>query len=346
MLDFTKASPIDIATFRRDTSTKYPTFAPPASVSVSIPNEKLAESLKPIPVRPNYHSTEIPIISPPQPTPQTDTSLPLPGTPAPSPPPSPVQKPKKQQFQTDPSRPFVFPYSRIASGAPSSLVPFAIAEADKLYHRHAYVSLGLYQMYEAREECLREERGLGRSGLIGFTAGMEEDEDEAAEEAMRRDWKYEEEEQDCLARGQKEGAKAAREKRASAKRLYRVEIIYVSDGQCALLTVREAPCRSCTVVSSCFSSSCSQPSQVQAPRVPVSRAHFLQVSPRRPKKPLVSRQRVMELMCSGRERQAAHSRRSGRRTASRDHVKGHIRYPGASRQVVQSVSCVQCHILH
>jgi hypothetical protein len=232
--DFTKASPLDISNFRRDTSVKYPTFAPPQSVSTAVPNEKLAEGFKPIPARPNYHSTEIPSSSRPSTLPQhgaAQTSAPLPGTPAPSPPPSPAAGPKakKQQFQTDPSRPFVFPYSRSSGVDPTSLVPFAIAEADKLFHKHAYISLGLLQMWQVREDCLREERGLGRSGLIGFSTAFDDEEDEEEMEAMRREWRYDEEEQSCLAQGDKEGARIAREKRAAARRLHRVEIIYVSE---------------------------------------------------------------------------------------------------------------------
>ena len=76
---------------------------------------------------------------------------------------------------------------------------------------------------------MREERGLGSSGLIGFqNLALDEEGDEAAEEAMRREWLYEEMEQQCLARRDKEGAKLARENRAASKRLHRVEIIYVS----------------------------------------------------------------------------------------------------------------------
>ncbi|RSH81541.1 Factor arrest protein 11 [Saitozyma podzolica] len=230
---FTKASPLDISNFRRDTSVKYPTFAPPQSVSTAVPNEKLAEGFKPIPARPNYHSTEIPSSSRPSTLPQhgaAQTSAPLPGTPAPSPPPSPAAGPKakKQQFQTDPSRPFVFPYSRSSGVDPTSLVPFAIAEADKLFHKHAYISLGLLQMWQVREDCLREERGMGRSGLIGFSTAFDDEEDEEEMEAMRREWRYDEEEQSCLAQGDKEGARIAREKRAAARRLHRVEIIYRS----------------------------------------------------------------------------------------------------------------------
>jgi len=153
----------------------------------------------------------------------------LPATPAPTPPQSPVQKTKKQQYQTDPNKPFLFPYTR--SGDPTSLVPFAIQEADKLYQKHQYVSLGLFQLWQEREECLREERGLGMSGLIGFdklSLDEDEDDDEVAMEAMLRESKYEEEEMECQEKGDKEGAKAAKQKLASSKRLHRVDIIYVS----------------------------------------------------------------------------------------------------------------------
>lgn len=158
-----------------------------------------------------------------------------PGTPAPTPPQSPAPKPKKQQYQTDPTRPFVFPYSRDSGGLdPTRLVPYAIDEADKLYNRHVYVSLGLHQMWETREDLLREERGLGVSGLIGFGKlgrfgdDEDEEEDEALTESMRRDWKYEEEEMECARNGDMKGRRAAMEKRASNKRLYRVEVLYVS----------------------------------------------------------------------------------------------------------------------
>ena len=87
--------------------------------------------------------------------------MPQPATPAPSPPP--VPKPKKQQFQTDQTRPFLFPFSRSQMGRRGgSLVPFAIDEADKLYHKHMYVSLSLWQMWRTREECMTSESGLER----------------------------------------------------------------------------------------------------------------------------------------------------------------------------------------
>lgn len=68
-------------------------------------------------------------------------------------------------------------------------------------------------------------------GLIGFdrlTLDDEDEEDDVAMEAMRRDWHYEELEMECISRGDKEGAKSAREKKAAARRLHRVDIIYVS----------------------------------------------------------------------------------------------------------------------
>lgn len=203
-----------------------------------IPSEKLSDGIKPLPPRPDYHSTELPpsqhpvqtLRDPFNSTQATSSSaLPQPGTPAPSPPPSPLQRPKKQQYQTDPNKPFLFPYSR--SMTTSSLVPFAIQEADKLYSKHSYVSLGLWQLWQEREECLREERGLGTNGLIGFdrlTLDDDDEEDDAAMEAMRRDWHYEELEMECIEKGDKAGAKSAREKKAAARRLHRVDIIYVS----------------------------------------------------------------------------------------------------------------------
>ena len=87
--------------------------------------------------------------------------MPQPATPAPSPPPSP--KPKKQQFQTDQNRPFLFPFSRSRIGYNDArLVPFAIDEADKLYAKHMYVSLSLWQMWRTREECMTADSGLER----------------------------------------------------------------------------------------------------------------------------------------------------------------------------------------
>ncbi|KDQ64661.1 hypothetical protein JAAARDRAFT_234148 [Jaapia argillacea MUCL 33604] len=170
-----KATPLDMDTFRQETSTKYPTFTPPASDAPSvpafhIPAAKLAQAYSPIPVRHHYqhddvdpHQSGIPQNGHPhafhaQQHNGPFRTVPQPATPAPSPPPSP--KPKKQQYQTDQNRPFLFPFSRSRFKRNARLVPFAIDEADNLYNKHMYVSLSLWQMWRTREECMTAESGL------------------------------------------------------------------------------------------------------------------------------------------------------------------------------------------
>ncbi|KAI0320873.1 hypothetical protein OF83DRAFT_1168962 [Amylostereum chailletii] len=179
----TKSSPLDLEAFHQETTVKFPTFSAPsastASSSNAIPQPpiapistaKLAEAYSPIPVRHHYHHDE-----PDLQHSSHNTShgyqqsqmhgsgfrpIPQPATPAPSPPPSP--KPKKQQYQTDPSRPFLFPFSRRRGrGGDMMLVPFAIEEADMLYNKHMHVSLSLWQMWRTREECMTADSGLER----------------------------------------------------------------------------------------------------------------------------------------------------------------------------------------
>ena len=162
---------------------KYPTFGPPQQRTsahaarelhspVPIPTYKLAQAYSPIPVRHHYEHDESDMSQPSMPQMlaqqpfQPGAFRPMPATPAPSPPPSP--KPKKQQFQTDQNRPFLFPFSkstlrrRAGGGGGSALVPFAIDEADQLYHKHMYISLSLWQMWRTREECMTRESGLER----------------------------------------------------------------------------------------------------------------------------------------------------------------------------------------
>ena len=161
---------------------KYPTFtSPPDPFTVNVPTSsvitpsKLAEAFSPIPVRHHYeHDVDADVQNNPhgfhpgghQPPGgmQFRPGVPQAATPAPSPPPSP--KPNKQKYQTDQNRPFLFPFSRRAAhggyrdARDGRLVPFAIDEADKLYHKHMYVSLSLWQMWRAREECMSAESGL------------------------------------------------------------------------------------------------------------------------------------------------------------------------------------------
>ena len=156
---------------------KYPTFTPPAvPVEVHIPDPvpvvtaKLAQAYSPIPVRHHYDHDEVDVHQSnigqnPQVAwhnAQAGSSfrpIPQPATPAPTPPQSP--KPKKQHFSTDQNRPFLFPFSRSQIGYRNArLVPHAIDEADKLYAKHMYVSLALWQMWKTREECMIAESGL------------------------------------------------------------------------------------------------------------------------------------------------------------------------------------------
>lgn len=164
--------------FRQETSVKYPTFTLPCvrdfpeKPSVPVSTSRLAQAYFPIPVRHHYHHEELDSQQAElhatlnQPFQQQRTQgigfrlNPQPATPAPSPPPSP--KPKKQQYQTDQNRPFLFPFSRKSRFGLNKdrLVPFAIDEADRLYNRHMYVSLSLWQMWRTREECMTAESGL------------------------------------------------------------------------------------------------------------------------------------------------------------------------------------------
>ena len=168
-------------TFRQETSVKYPSFSAnpePTHLSLDLKAPKpisplkLAEAFSPIPIRHHYHHGDDPEFAqqpnqqgmPNQsmfpPTNPVYNTNPQSLTPAPTPPPSP--KPKKQQYQTDQSRPFLFPFSRsqVRGTKGSQLVPFAIDEADKLYGKHMYISLSLLQMWQTREECMIEESGL------------------------------------------------------------------------------------------------------------------------------------------------------------------------------------------
>lgn len=188
--DKIKSSPIDIDTFRTETSIKYPTFTPPSqpppslvhapiarSINSSVLTSRLSKAYTPIPVRHHYHHDEYdgmhtggsnggghgmyPQFQSQQGQ-QQQGFRPQPATPAPSPPPPPSPKPKKQQYQTDQTRPFLFPFSKSQFGKDPRLVPFAIDEADKLYNKHMYISLALAQMWRTREDCMTAESGLER----------------------------------------------------------------------------------------------------------------------------------------------------------------------------------------
>ncbi|TFK55880.1 hypothetical protein OE88DRAFT_1652388 [Heliocybe sulcata] len=240
-----KATPLDIEAFHQETSVKYPTFMahedPLPVPNKPVPTPKLAEAYSPIPVRHHYHHEDEshhmshgPHSFPQQQPPGSGfRAVPQPATPAPSPPPSP--KPKKQQYQTDQSRPFLFPFSRGSMRYRSRrLVPFAIEEADKLYHKHMYVSLALWQMWRTREECMTAESGLEHmpgSELYPDSSRTEttDDDDELVEplaDVALLDQRIAE--ADVAIRQAKDGAdkRKAKERKEDLMRLKRVEQIY------------------------------------------------------------------------------------------------------------------------
>jgi hypothetical protein len=162
-----KVSPLDFYTFRKEIITKYPTYVSPDVSEIYL--ARLAAAAAPTPIRPSamYHPANSTI--PHDPSGQIK-ALPnnnlQPGTPAPSPPPSPQQKLKKQQFQTDQTRPFVLPFStanaKLSSNGVPSLVPRSIDEAGELYMSHLRISTELWQTWKVREEFMADESGLAK----------------------------------------------------------------------------------------------------------------------------------------------------------------------------------------
>lgn len=175
-----KSTPVDLHTFREETFVKYPTFTPPPITESGLPSSKITEALSPLPVRHHYVHPDTHNSSSDDPAsansvlnnpgfpgnrpgmnvnqPGFHGGGPMPATPAPSPPP-PSPKAKKQQYQTDQTKPFVFPFSP-AAHISNRLVPYAIDEADQLYARHMHVSLSLFQIWRTREDFILDESGL------------------------------------------------------------------------------------------------------------------------------------------------------------------------------------------
>ena len=235
-----------------------------------IPADKLAAALLPIPIRQHYHQGDDDSNSSmlnsygPQRFPSNQQQNMQAATPAPTPPPSP--KPKKQQYQTDQTRPFLFPFSRVRGS--HRLVPFAIDEADGLYARHMHVSLSLYQMWRTREDFILDESGLqslprseseqlgpgghvltdrkfsivslpsqllGNAGVDSPNLSGEEESETAFPDVLLLDRAIEEAEQSIKTaehNGDRKGRRKAQERRADLLRLKRVEIIYVSLLKC------------------------------------------------------------------------------------------------------------------
>jgi len=148
---------------------KYPTFTPSRVGDAKV--ELIAAAVQPIPVRPALHYSLNDDESMGGILPQRQQSQPpqqLPPTPAPSPPPNNARL-KKEKYQTDPNRPFLFPFNRANNGA-VKLVPYAIDEADRLYRKHMHVSLALFQMWQTREACILDESGTDPHSPEGLAA--------------------------------------------------------------------------------------------------------------------------------------------------------------------------------
>ncbi|KAG5646464.1 hypothetical protein DXG03_003514 [Asterophora parasitica] len=255
-----KSSPLDIETFRQETSVKYPTFTPPHQPipqpspeppqalkpnNPPILTSRLAQAYSPIPVRHHYHhddnestnNTGLPAGIPQHFPPQQIggpgyRQMPQPATPAPSPPPSP--KPKKQQYQTDQNRPFLFPFAKGQFGRDARFVPFAIDEADRLYNKHMYVSLALWQMWRTREDCITAESGLdhmpGEDEFQSstFTSNQDPEVAEPLPDIALLDAKIEEATKALEAAESSGDRRRAKERREDLMRLKRVEQIYSS----------------------------------------------------------------------------------------------------------------------
>jgi hypothetical protein len=213
-------------------SVKYPTFDPsPASNGPDLTHhlprpEKLAEALAPIPIRPHYHA---PLRDPTEDVftslfhsaqPPSHSGQPMPLTPAPSPLPSPQMKPKKEKWQTDPLRPFIFPFSSALGGR---TIPAAIKEADDLFSRHMYIPLGVWQLWREREEFIREDMGVPALTLDDENATAVKAESDRAKrvEAIRA------EAERAKVAGDFKASRKAAERKNNLRKLDYVETIYV-----------------------------------------------------------------------------------------------------------------------
>lgn len=254
-----KSTPMDVDVFHKEAFVKYPTFSPrnepPLVPNTPITTSRLAEAYSPIPVRHHYHHGEVDAhgsVLPGAPGLAFHPSqgagsafrpgVPQPATPAPSPPPAPPSpKPTKKQYQTDQNRPFLFPFSKgttrmygTRDKRDGQMVPFAIDEAEKLYARHMYVSLSLWQMWRTREECMTHESGLkfmpGSEGVLDDPTPDTQDEESAEPlpDVALLDRRITEAEA-ALAKAQSPAEKRkAKELKEDLMRLKRVEQIYSS----------------------------------------------------------------------------------------------------------------------
>ena len=196
-----KASPLDFASFKSDITNKYPTYEGPAAPTPA-PLERIVAAAASAPLRNGFdiHSPAMSTFTLPGGAGTSYPSAnhppgPLPATPAPTPPPTPPPaKPKKQQYQTDQSKPFVLPFSRAnmgggffssAKGKGKMTVPYSIEEASRLYKSSIRITTELWQAWKVREEYLADETGVGMQGTSSATKGIESGFDAAANLGQR-----------------------------------------------------------------------------------------------------------------------------------------------------------------
>ncbi|KAJ7667734.1 hypothetical protein DFH06DRAFT_1322310 [Mycena polygramma] len=132
-----KSTPLDIETFRQETSVKYPTFTPPpapplleivAPKPVPVTTSRLAQAYSPIPIRHHYHHDD------------SDASLHHGGGGGQHPF-HPQQQGSRIPAAPDARADAAAAVAQAEEAADARLVPFAVDEADRLYNRHMYSGL-------------------------------------------------------------------------------------------------------------------------------------------------------------------------------------------------------------
>ena len=178
-------APSDLRTFQGELSAKYPTLATREALAAKAPAAAaLASTIEPLPPR-HDEAPESPV-----PANGDDAhALVLPNVPpagvgngnGPLPP-----RAGKQKYQTDQSRPFVFPYT--AGGV---AVPASIREAVALYQQHLYVPTRCWQLWHVRQQYLDEASAADAEAELSAArlGAMRLDEDpQRAQDVQRLQW--------------------------------------------------------------------------------------------------------------------------------------------------------------
>ncbi|TIA81785.1 hypothetical protein E3P98_01860 [Wallemia ichthyophaga] len=179
-----KSNPVDLQQFFTQTSLKYPTYKPNAQ---PLPLNGLALASAPAPLKTSAPKQDLPSAFAVGPTvsggnsSNINTAAPeaMPGTPLPTPPPSPApgSKLKKTQFQTDQTKPFIFPFSENTSSVPTS-----IDEAGRLYAAHMHVPISLWQTHQIRKDFVRSLGYTNRYAEIAEAEGEKGSESNTGED--------------------------------------------------------------------------------------------------------------------------------------------------------------------